>query len=235
MPLNATGLSAKVDLAGDDAADIYLNGVWLGQEYGAGAADAFDGNDSIQSGINMLAVQLLTNRHGGHESFGGQDHIGLLFNLGAAYTGLRPFASAPSTVLAGQTVTFTVDDLALGGRQPYKYKINYGRRRLGVSVGQHLYPPVRYPRRLYRHRYRPGQLRMHGHRHAYRHRAAVYQHAARQPGHRCLPGCQRSCLQRYERLRRGAAPGSGSRHHEDGRCGCGRRSGDDNLHHRGQQ
>ena len=63
----------------------------------------------IQSGINLLAVQLLNNRHGGHAAFGGRDHSGLLFNLDAAYAGLRPFVSAPSTVKLGQDVAFAID------------------------------------------------------------------------------------------------------------------------------
>jgi LPXTG-site transpeptidase (sortase) family protein len=125
MPLNATGLSANLNLAGDDASDIYLNGVYLGQQYGAGGANSFPAT-GIQSGINILAVQLLNNRHGGHPLFSGGDHSGLLFNLSASYTGLRPFVSAPSMIAAGQGVTFSIDENALGGRTPYFYKINFG-------------------------------------------------------------------------------------------------------------
>ncbi len=128
LPLNATGLSATLELAGDDASDIFLNGVYLGQEYGAGGASSFNGNGGIQSGINILAVQLLTNRHGGHNLPGcpGCDHSGLLFRLNAAHTGLRPFVKAPTTVLAGQNVTFTADEMAIGGRMPYSYTIDFG-------------------------------------------------------------------------------------------------------------
>ena len=126
LPLNATGLSATLELAGDDASDIFLNGAYLGQQYGGGGANSFSGAAGIQSGINIMAVQLLNNRHGGHPQFNGGDHSGLLFNLGTTYTGLRPFVSAPRAVKAGQSVTFTADENALGGRRPYKYKINYG-------------------------------------------------------------------------------------------------------------
>jgi uncharacterized repeat protein (TIGR01451 family) len=130
LPLNATGLSASLQLAGDDISDMYLNGTYLGRKIGAGAAATFPANPpdtvGIQSGINFLAVQLLNNRHGGHTEFSGGDHSGLLFNLGASYTGLRPFASGPSTIITGQSVTFTVDEQALGGRRPYEYKINFG-------------------------------------------------------------------------------------------------------------
>jgi len=126
LPLNATGLSATVQAAGDDVTDLYLNGVYLGQEVGAGAADSFDATPGIQSGINFLSVQLLNNRHGGHAALGGRDHSGLIFNLGATYSGLRPFAAAPAAFLAGETVQFTVDELALGGRKPYSYTIDYG-------------------------------------------------------------------------------------------------------------
>jgi uncharacterized repeat protein (TIGR01451 family) len=108
-------------VAGDDVSDIYLNGVYLGQEVGAGAADTFDATPGCHPGINLLSVQLLNNRHGGHAALGGRDHSGLLFNLGAVFTATRPFAAAPATVTAGQTVQFTVDELALGGRKPYSY------------------------------------------------------------------------------------------------------------------
>jgi uncharacterized repeat protein (TIGR01451 family) len=126
LPLNATGMNATLQLAGDDVSGIYLNGAYLGQKIGAGAAASFDGTGGVQSGINILAVQLLNNRHGGHAAFNGGDHSGLLFNLGTAYTGLRPFVSAPNTMIAGQEVTFTADELALGGRRPYQYKIDFG-------------------------------------------------------------------------------------------------------------
>jgi uncharacterized repeat protein (TIGR01451 family) len=126
LPLNASGLSATLQLAGDDVSDIFLNDIYLGQKIGAGAAATFPGTSGIQSGINILAVQLLNNRHGGHSEFAGGDHSGLLFNLGATYTGVRPFASAPNTALANQQVQFTVDPLALGGGKPYQYRFDFG-------------------------------------------------------------------------------------------------------------
>lgn len=126
LPLNATGLSASIQIAGDDISDSYLNGVYLGQEVGAGAADTFDARAAVQPGINLLSVQLLNNRHGGHARFDGGDHSGLLFNLGASYTGLRPFAAAPSSTLAAQPVLFSMTEHALDGRAPYSYTIDYG-------------------------------------------------------------------------------------------------------------
>lgn len=126
LPLNATGLGASLEIAGDDVSDIYLNGVYLGRKIGAGAAASFDGASGVQSGANILAVQLLNNRHGGHTIFSGADHSGLLFNMKASYTGLRPFASAPEMVKDGQSVAFSIDDLALGGRSPYVYKFDFG-------------------------------------------------------------------------------------------------------------
>lgn len=132
MPLNAIGLDASIQLAGDDVADIYLNGVYVGQEVGAGAADAFDAGAGVQPGINLLSVQLLNNRHGGHDKFDGGDHSGLIFNMQATYTGLRPFAAAPSSTLANQPVLFTIAEEALDGRAPYSYTIDFGD---SVSIG----------------------------------------------------------------------------------------------------
>jgi len=126
MPLNATGLDASIQVAGDDVTDLYLNGVYLGQEVGAGAADAFAASAGVQPGLNLLGVQLLNNRHGGHAQFDGGDHSGLLFNLGATYAGLRPFVAAPSSVLANQPVTFRLVEQALDGRAPYSYTIDFG-------------------------------------------------------------------------------------------------------------
>ncbi len=125
-PLNATGASAHLELASDDVSTIFLNGEYLGVKVGAGAAASFDGGGGIQAGINILAVQLLSNRHGGHRLFNGGDHSGLLYNLNAQFSGLRPFASAPGRVLAGQSVQFSVDELALGGLPAYSYRIDYG-------------------------------------------------------------------------------------------------------------
>ena len=126
LPLNAIGLNGSLQLAGDDVSNITLNGVYVGKQIGAGSANTFNAGSGIQSGINVLAVQLLNNRHNGHPLFDGGDHSGLLFNLGAAFTGLRPFASAPNAVPAGQAVTFQIDESALGGQTPFEYKIDYG-------------------------------------------------------------------------------------------------------------
>ncbi|HOV47861.1 MAG TPA: SdrD B-like domain-containing protein [Anaerolineae bacterium] len=126
MPLNASGFDASLVLAGDDISTIYLNGVPLGQHQGAGSYSTFSGNAGIQSGINLLAVQLVNNTHGGHPSLGGQDHSGLLFNLQASYSSLRPFIYAPAMALAGQEVTFAADQNALGGRTPYYYRYDWG-------------------------------------------------------------------------------------------------------------
>ena len=126
LPLNATGLDASIQIAGDDVSDVYLNGVYLGQEVGAGAADTFAAGGGIQPGINVLAVQLLNNRHGGHAAFSGGDHSGLLFNLTARYAGLRPFVVAPSSTLAGQPVRFSMIEEALDGGTPFSYTIDFG-------------------------------------------------------------------------------------------------------------
>ncbi|MBI5964683.1 MAG: DUF11 domain-containing protein [Chloroflexi bacterium] len=125
-PLNASNLDSTLSLSSDDTSFIYLNGVSLGQHTGAGAYTTFSGADGIQPGINILSVRLQNNTHGGHSAFGGADHSGVLFNLQASYSSLRPFASAPSMILAGQTVTFTIDENALGGRTPYNYKVDFG-------------------------------------------------------------------------------------------------------------
>ena len=55
LPLNATGVSGSLQLAGDDVSDTYLNGVYLGQEVGAGAADFFAATPGLQTGMNVLA------------------------------------------------------------------------------------------------------------------------------------------------------------------------------------
>ncbi len=126
LPLNASGLGASVDLSGDDIATVYLNGISLGERRGAGSYSMLSGVSGIQSGINILAVQLLNNTHGGHTAYDEADHSGLLFNLQASYGSLRPFAYAPATILAGQTATLSVDENALGGRTPYGYRVDWG-------------------------------------------------------------------------------------------------------------
>ncbi len=128
LPLNATGLSARLELASDDVSTIFLNGSGLGQQIGAGGANAFAGDTAIQAGMNVLAVQLLNNRHGGHPfpTCAGCDHIGLLFNLNADYSGLRPFVAAPTAARLSETLSFAADPQVLGGRAPFQYKFEFG-------------------------------------------------------------------------------------------------------------
>jgi uncharacterized repeat protein (TIGR01451 family) len=125
MPLNAHGFDATLLQANDDIGDIYLNGVYLGQKIGSGAAASFDATPGLQSGINILATRVLNNNHGGHGP-SGADQSGLIFNLSAGYDHVHPFLAAPKVVLAGQPLTFTVDKQALGGRQPYSYTLDFG-------------------------------------------------------------------------------------------------------------
>ncbi len=128
-PLNASNLTASLRLASDDKSTIYLNGINVGQHTGAGGYSTLDAGAGIQSGINLLAVRLLNNSHGGHPfdpPCDGCDHSGLLFNLQANYGSLRPFASAPAMTLVGQSVTLSVDENALGGRKPYSYRFDFG-------------------------------------------------------------------------------------------------------------
>ncbi len=122
-PLNARGVSVDLLLAGDDISDIYLNGVYVGREYGAGEAGFFENLASGMAGDNLLAVRLLNNDHGGHAYKGDKDLSGLLFNLTATYSGLRPFAAGPSMLMAGQTATFIADARMLSGRGPFTYAI----------------------------------------------------------------------------------------------------------------
>ncbi|NVN97957.1 MAG: DUF11 domain-containing protein, partial [Geobacteraceae bacterium] len=126
LPLNATGLSSTLKIASDDVADIYLNGTYVGEKIGAGDAASFGVSTVVQSGINIMSIQLLNNRHGGHALYGGNDHSGLLFNLNSQYSGLRPFLYGSNFAKAGQSLTFTVDEESLGGKRPYLYKIDFG-------------------------------------------------------------------------------------------------------------
>jgi len=127
-PLNAGDLSASLRLASDDISTIYLNGISVGQHTGAGSYSTFNNAPGIQSGINILAVRLLNNTHGGHPfpACPGCDHSGLLFNLQASYGSLLPFASGPSMTLEDQSVTVSVDENALSGRKPYAYQFDFG-------------------------------------------------------------------------------------------------------------
>jgi uncharacterized repeat protein (TIGR01451 family) len=126
IPPNAAGLSANLVLAGDDVSDIYLNGVYVGQQIGAGGTATFQANTAAQPGLNLLAVRLLNNRHGGHAALGGEDHPGLLFNLGLAWSSTQPFVMAPRAAQVGQEVTFTIDPQALGGVAPLQYRFEFG-------------------------------------------------------------------------------------------------------------
>ena len=126
LPLNANDLQATLTIASDDLSEVYLNGELAGTHLGSGSASLLDASDDLQSGINLLAIRLLNNNHGGHPDYGGGDHIGLLYSLSASYSSLRPFVAAPTTVRAGQPVTFTIDESAIGGRTPYSYTIDFG-------------------------------------------------------------------------------------------------------------
>lgn len=126
VPLNATGITTTLTLAGDDVSDIYLNGVYLGQQIGGGGVSNFFDNQAAQGGLNLLAVRLLNNRHGGHLPFGGQDHSGLLFDLTLAWSETRSFVKVPRILKAGQTVTFTANAALLGGVAPLEYRFEFG-------------------------------------------------------------------------------------------------------------
>lgn len=129
VPPNASGLSANLDLAGDDVSDIYLNGTYVGQQIGAGGTANFLPGAAAQGGQNLLAVRLRNNRHGGHPyppPDAGKDRPGLLFSLNLAWTGTTPFVSAERVIAAGQTVTFSADSNALGGVAPLTYRFEFG-------------------------------------------------------------------------------------------------------------
>lgn len=115
VPPNAAGLQANLDLAGDDVSDIYLNGAYIGQQIGGGGTAAFSMGGAAQNGLNLLAVRLRNNRHGGHAAYGGFDSPGLLFRADLSWDSTRSFVSVPRTVKAGTPITFNVDPAALGG------------------------------------------------------------------------------------------------------------------------
>ena len=129
VPPNASGLSASLDLAGDDVSDIYLNGSYVGQQIGGGGTAKFQPDGAAQGGLNLLAVRLMNNRHGGHpypSPDAGKDRPGLLFSLNLDWTGTTPFVSAERVAAAGQTVTFSADTSALGGVAPLQYYFEFG-------------------------------------------------------------------------------------------------------------
>ncbi|PWH14074.1 MAG: hypothetical protein DDG59_13475 [Anaerolineae bacterium] len=126
VPLNAVGIQTSLTLAGDDVSDIYLNGVYLGQQIGGGGVSVFDHAEAAQPGLNLLAVRLLNNRHGGHAALGGEDHPGLLFDLNLNWQATRSFVSVPRVVKAGQAITFQVEPSHLGGVAPFEYRFEFG-------------------------------------------------------------------------------------------------------------
>jgi len=126
VPLNAVGIETSLTLAGDDVSDIYLNGVYLGQQIGGGGVRVFNHAAAAQAGLNLLAVRLLNNRHGGHLALGGEDHPGLLFDLNLAWQATRSFVSVPRVVTAGQTITFVAEAKYLGGIAPFAYRFEFG-------------------------------------------------------------------------------------------------------------
>ncbi len=126
LPLNAAGLTASLNLAGDDVSDIYLNGAFLGNQVGGGGSTHFNGSGAAQPGPNLLAVRLLNNRHGGHAVYGGLDHVGLLYNLSLEWSSYQPFAQANTVILAGQMVSFSANPQALVGQGALNYRFEFG-------------------------------------------------------------------------------------------------------------
>lgn len=126
LPVNATDLQATLSIANDDTSEIYLNGEWVGRKIGSGAAITLSASEDLQAGVNLLAIRLANNNHTGHLDYGGGDHIGMVYNLNTRYSQVKPFVAAPGTVLAGQTVTFTIDENAIEGRAPYSYTVDFG-------------------------------------------------------------------------------------------------------------
>lgn len=126
MPLNAVGIQTSLTLAGDDVSDIYLNGVYLGQQIGGGGVTVFNHDAAAQAGLNLLAVRLLSNRHGGHVALGGKDHPGLLFDLSLDWRATRSFVKVPRLAKVGQPITFTIETNYLGGVRPFAYRFEFG-------------------------------------------------------------------------------------------------------------
>ena len=126
VPLNAVGITTTLTLAGDDVSDIYLNGVYLGQQIGGGGVTVFNHGAAAQAGLNLLAVRLLNNRHGGHIALGGEDHPGLLFDLNLDWQATRSFVKVPRLAKVGQAITFNVETNYLGGVSPFEYRFEFG-------------------------------------------------------------------------------------------------------------
>ncbi len=114
-----------LQLAGDDVADIYVNGRFIGTHYGGGGATTFDTSSALLAGVNLLAIRLTNNTHNGHDIYSGGDHPGLLYHLEASYARSIPFAVAPAMTLNDQPLTFTMQPL-LRGKLPFRYAIDLG-------------------------------------------------------------------------------------------------------------
>ncbi len=143
LPLNAVSPVGVLQLAGDDKTEIYINDMYLGSEYGGGGATTFTDTVGLQGGENLLAVRLLNNDHGGHHAYIDpygvwMCHPGLLYNLAIDYA-LRPFAAAPAVARAGEAITVTVNEDAVGGVAPYTVLYDFGDGSPASGVATHVY------------------------------------------------------------------------------------------------
>ncbi len=125
LPPNGHLSSGTLQIAGDDIADIYLNGRYVGTHYGGGSATSWNVDDHLQSGVNLLAIRLTGNTHGGHPEYGGKDHPGLLYRLEAQYHGLRAFMLASTLTHVNVRVPFVMEPV-LCGKLPFSFTLDYG-------------------------------------------------------------------------------------------------------------
>jgi len=125
LPPNGHLSSGTLQIAGDDIADIYLNGRYVGTHYGGGSATSWNVDDHLQSGVNLLAIRLSGNTHGGHPEYGGKDHPGLLYRLEAQYHGLRAFMLASTLTHVNVSVPFVMEPV-LCGKLPFSFTLDYG-------------------------------------------------------------------------------------------------------------
>ncbi|MEJ5311457.1 MAG: carboxypeptidase regulatory-like domain-containing protein [Anaerolineae bacterium] len=125
LPPNGHLSSGTLQIAGDDIADIYINGRYVGAHYGGGSATSWNVNDHLQAGVNLLAVRLTGNTHGGHDLYAGKDHPGLLYRLEAQYYGLRAFILASTLTRVNVEVPFVIEPV-LCGKLPFSYTLDYG-------------------------------------------------------------------------------------------------------------
>ena len=125
LPPNGHLSSGTLQIAGDDIADIYINGRYVGTHYGAGSATSWNVDDHLQSGVNLLAIRLTGNTHGGHPEYGGRDHPGLLYRLEAQYHGLRAFMLASTLTHVNVSVPFIMEPV-LCGKLPFSFTLDYG-------------------------------------------------------------------------------------------------------------